>query len=314
MSIYNTFREYAIANATKQTVLIDQLTRNAPVLASLPMEPTTHGLQNVFESIVSITAAGITDLDAELTEIDMETKIDHTDLSVIGGKMYVGRDKANLLGGPDAYFNKKIGPILKKTGQNTEVSILENNFRQYAITNNNYTSAGGSSGVNYSLICVKYSPGEINGLYDPRQAGEGKILQKTLLWGGNLGEKTFTYTDSRTETISVYGVEFKTYFGMQVINPNYVSAIVNIDIDSSTVKIPTELQISQMIANAEGMPGDTFIYAHPILWNYIANSYKSDHITVTADTKNMNFLLERWDDIPVIKTYNMAKGTEADVA
>ena len=47
--IKNFFRDVAIAMAKKQTVMIDAVTEEAPILAMLPMQEATHGLRNVYE-------------------------------------------------------------------------------------------------------------------------------------------------------------------------------------------------------------------------------------------------------------------------
>jgi hypothetical protein len=315
MSIKKVMRDVAIDRATKQTKLVDNLTEEAPLLQMMPVEAATHGWSNVYEKLVNITPASLVDLDDELPEMDATTKLVQEDLSVLGGTMYVGTDKAKKFGGPAPYFNKKLPAILRETGSQTENSLIYNNFEPFAINNGKVIDVEGSSNTNYSILCVKWVPGEITGLFDEEGfgSGQGKMLQSVPLWGGKVGKKRFTFADSTEKEISVYGSDWKTYFGLQLANDRYVSTMVNIDIDSATEKFPTEKQMNQLINEARGNNGgSTFLYMHPNILTELFR-YKSAHLEVQVQTENMDFRFTSWNGVPIITSYNFDEGTEANV-
>lgn len=313
MSTLNVFRELAIQTATKQPGLVDSLTEEAPIFAMIPMQAASNGIQNKYEELQDATGAQVVDLDAALPTIDSNGEVKTVDLNQLGGKMEVGEDKLKVLGlSPGQYFDKKLPAILRVTGANLETSILYNNIRAYANTNSNLLSAGGSnSGAMYSMLCVKWVPGETTGLYNPMGWGNGKVFDFTLLNGGNL------HTLSDTTTLG-YAQRMKLHIGMQLANPRYVSGISNIDLVASgstptgVVALPTEMQIDDMILNARGNPGNTFIYMHPKLKNAL-NVYKGSALQTNVMDTNFNRVFDMWNGIPIITSYNFSQ-TEATVS
>jgi hypothetical protein len=311
MAINKIFREIAIAKASKQARLIDAITEESPILANMPMEPASNGLQNVYEKVLDITAAQLVDLDGELPTVDMNTKLVQDDLSVIGGTMYVGIDKAKKMGGASAYFGKKLPSIMMATSAQTETSLIYNNFRKFAIDNGKVTDIGGSSAKNFSIVVVKWVPGEMTGLYDAQGFGNGKVLETIPLSGGNPFKKDFTLNGA-TKNLTVYGADFKTYFGVQLANERYCSAMVNIDIDSTTQKIPTEEQISNMLHQARANGSNTIIYMHPRLKTWLMK-FKTSHLQMNVTDKNFDRMIDLWDGIPIVSSFNFYDGVEANV-
>jgi len=314
MSIFNFYRELSILTAEKQPGIIDALTEEAPILGMIPMQAASSGFQNVYENLVSVQGAETVDLDDELPEVDLTTELKQQDLGVIGGKMYVGDDKARKFGGASAYFNSKLPSILRETGANTEKSMIYNSIRKFAIDNGNVTDIGGSSNKNFSAICVKWVPGETIGLFDETGPGNGKAMEVIDIGGKDTTfEKEFTLADGTKKSILVKGVAFKTYFGLQLANDRNVSAMVNVDIDSATEKFPTEAEFSNFILNARANPANTYIYMHPRFLNALKR-YKSSHMDVlTVSTTDMDFRFNTWDGIPIITSYNFLNGTETNV-
>lgn len=314
MSALNTFREVAIEHSAKQPKMVDQFLEDSPILELIPFEETSHGLYNVYEELVDVQGAGLVDMDEALPVVDVTTKLDQVSLSVIGGKMYVGEDKARQFGGAGSYFAKKQGSVLRKTGMDLERAILYNNLRAKAITSGgeHLLDAEGSANTNYSILAVKWVPGETTGLYDPQGFGRGMLMDVQPLNGGNLSEFTTTTTDGRSVTINGYGIRMKSYVGMQLANSRYVSSIVNIDLDSATQKLPTEAQLDDLIDSVRGqIGGNTMLYMHPkvktALFGYKGDSLElrvSDEIVRTVTT---------WNGIPIVTSYNFDKGTEANV-
>lgn len=305
MSIKNTFREIAIEKSPKQPLMVDQVLEEAPILGTLPMEETSNGLQHNYEEVESVTGAGLTDMDEALPEVNANTNLEKLDLSILGGIMEVGEDKARQFGGPGAYFAKKQPLILKKTGQDAEKSVLYNNIRATAITSggDHLIDSLGVGATNYSILAVKWAAGETTGLFDPNGFGAGVMMDMAPISGGA------TYKDANGRL--VYGLRMKSYFGIMLANKKYVSSIVNIDLAND--KLPTEAQMDSLVESVRGQQGgNTVLYMHPkiltALYKYKASSLQ----TVNSDNE-LNRVFNFWNGIPMMTSYNFLQGTEPNV-
>lgn len=299
----NAFREIAILNAEKQSVLIDSLLEESPILAGIPMEASTHGLSNVFEKIVTTTGAGLVDFDAPLGTMDSVTKLEQRDLSIIGGEMFVGEDTANKFGGATSYFDKKLPIALKSTGQEIEKSIIYNSLEAFALAEGKAVSAGGSSNVNYSIVAVTWTRGEITGLYDQTGFGNGKVFDIMPLNGGNLYKNA--------AGINGYGVRLKSYFGIQMANNRYVSSIVNIDLDSATKKPVTDVMMDNLLLKCR-KNSSTVIYMHPRVLTYLS-MYKADKLIMNIADRNVDRTIAYWNGVPIVTSWNFTDALEANV-
>jgi len=310
MSTANLFRELAIKTATKQPGVVDYITEESPIFAMIPMQAASNGIQNKFEELKDVTGAQFVDLDDVIPAIDANGEIVTTDLNQIAGKMEVGEDKLNVLGSSiGQYFDGKLPSILRATGANLETTILYNNIRAYAKANSRLADAGGTnSGAMYSMSCVKWVTGETTGLYDPNGWGNGNVFDIMPINGGTL------HTLSDGQTLG-YAQRMKMRIGVQLANPRYVSGIANIDLvasgstDSGFVALPTEAMIDDMILNARGNPGNTFIYMHPKLKNAL-NTYKGSALQTGVEIKDFDRTFDLWNGIPIITSYNFSQ-TEA---
>lgn len=299
--------EIALGPDKSQRAVVDAITCEAPILRDLPMEPSSHGLWNIYESMKDITGGDLVDLDAPLPKVSAESELKQTDLSIIGGEMEVGEDTARKLGGPVSYFAKKATPVLRKTGMSAERSLLYDNFRTFAIRNGNIQSAGGTGTRNYSILCVHYVPGEITGVYDPAGFGNGKTFDLTPIAGGELYKNA--------EGRLVYGMRLKTYFGVQLANPDYVSAIVNCDIDSDTSSartFPTMRQMDKLLIDARAGQ-NTFIFCHPAVKAYLGTTCKLEHMTLVSGN-GFSTQIDAWNGVPIITSFNFDNGTETAVS
>lgn len=307
------FREIAIQNSEKQPKMVDQFLEDAPIVEMLPFERTSHGLFNVYEELVDVQGAGLVDLDEALPVVNVDSKLEQISLSVIGGEMFVGEDKAKQMGGPQAYFAKKQPSILRKTGMDLEKSVLYNNIRAKAITSGgeHLLDATGNAGTNYSILAVKWVPGETTGLYDSNGFGRGLLFDIQALNGGNLSKFSTTTTDGRTVSINGYGVRMKSYIGMQLANSRYVSAIVNID--PANAKLPTEAQLDDLIMSVRGQTGgSTWLYCHPKVYSALFK-YKGESLELRVGDEIVRSFMT-WNGIPIITSYNFEQGTEANVS
>lgn len=299
--------EIALGPDKSQRAVVDAITCEAPILRDLPMEPSSHGLWNIYESMKDITGGDLVDLDAPLPKVSAESELKQTDLSIIGGEMEVGEDTARKLGGPVSYFAKKATPVLRKTGMSAERSLLYDNFRTFAIRNGNIQSAGGTGTRNYSILCVHYVPGEITGVYDPAGFGNGKTFDLTPIAGGELYKNA--------EGRLVYGMRLKTYFGVQLANPDYVSAIVNCDIDSDTSSartFPTMRQMDKLLIDTRAGQ-NTFIFCHPAVKAYLGTTCKLEHMTLVSGN-GFSTQIDAWNGVPIITSFNFDNGTETAVS
>ncbi|HBJ96515.1 MAG TPA: hypothetical protein DDZ11_08885 [Lentisphaeria bacterium] len=299
--------EIALGPDKSQRAVVDAITCEAPILRDLPMEPSSHGLWNIYESMKDVTGGDLVDLDAPLPKVSAESELRQTDLSIIGGEMEVGEDTARKRGGPVSYFAKKATPVLRKTGMSAERSLLYDNFRAFAIRNGNVQSAGGTGTKNYSILCVHYVPGEITGVYDPAGFGNGKTFDLTPIVGGELYKNA--------EGRLVYGMRLKTYFGVQLANPDYVSAIVNCDIDSdssSARTFPTMRQMDKLLIDARAGQ-NTFIFCHPAVKAYLGTTCKLEHMTLVSGN-GFSTQIDAWNGVPIITSFNFDNGTETAVS
>lgn len=303
MSLNNIYRDIAIKNAETQSEMIDQLLEEAPIVSMMPVEPTTHGFSNVFEEISSVTGAGMVDIDGVLPEVGADTVLGQTDLSILGGQIFVGEDKAKKFGGASAYFAAKTPMILKKTGEDLEKAIIYNNIRAYAINEGKAESAGGSSNINYSILAVTWTRGEITGLYDPNGFGNGKVFDIQPINNGAL------YANA--QGILGYGVRLKSYLGLQLVNKRYVSAIVNIDLDSSTPKPPTERMMDNVLLKAR-QNSSTVLYMHPRVLTELYN-YKASRLQMVVGQTNVDRVVAYWNGTPIVTSYNFLDALETNV-
>lgn len=316
MALFNNFfRDVGIAMAKKQTQEIDALTEEAPILAMLPMQEASHGIRNVYEELKEVDGAQLVNLDDELPSIGSEGTLGYQDLSVLGGIIRVGEDKAKKMGGVAAYFASKMPSILRQTGADTEKSLIYNNMRPYAKANKREQTAGGATATSqYSMVCVKWVAGETVGLFDADGFGNGKVFDMLPLNGGNAHE--FTDTDSKVKV--GYAQRIKAYFALQLANPRNVSSIVNIelitDLTSATgyKALPTEGQINKMIRDARGNPANTFIYCHPAVLDAL-QVYKGSALQMITPNEDYNRVVAAWNGIKFVSSYNFDDGTEAVV-
>lgn len=309
MALTETFREIALEKASKQSVMIDALTEEAPILSGLPMEESSDGLSNVYEELTEVIGGDVVDLDAELPTVNSNSELTQVDLSVLGGIIEVGEDKARKVGSKERYFAKKMPTILRITGNDMESGLFYNNFRAFAAANSKLVTATGSANANYTIMAVHYVSGEVTGLFDAEGFGNGKVFDLLPINGGDV------YKDA--DNILVYGLRMKTFFGMQLANARYVSGIVNNDISaddpSGTRKFATEKMMDDMITAARGASANTFIYCHPDVKSYLGTIYKLDKLQLMNGDNQVNSSIEAWRGIPIVTSYNLLQATEANV-
>lgn len=301
----NNMYEVAVALAPKQTQLIDYLTEDAVITREIPFQSATHGIKNVFEKVKDVKGPTLVDLDAPLPMVTAITELGSTPLFKLGGTLEMGKDKVEALGGKEAYLRSKLPPILRLAGSSLDKSIYYDVLLKKAIEYKKATAVVSSpSGSNYfSIVAIRWAAGETCGLYNNnRQNGsaEGAFFTQDTLWGGNLGRLSNGETGWATDITAMIGV--------QIENPKYVKAFVNID----ESHLPTYQQLIGIANEIRGNVSNSRIYMNPSLIDLIAANYSraagessySSLIVVDTDG-NM-----RIKGIPVVGDYNILNGTE----
>lgn len=295
-----TLKELSVLYAKKQPGQVDQLLEDAPILARMPFQEATHDLWNVYEEVTDVTGAGFVNFDAVLPSVSAGTEARQTDLAVMGGQIEVGEDKAQVFGGRDAYFAKQMPFILKKTGMSTEYALLYNNLRKYCIDNSLLVSALATGGKNYSILAVRFDSLENTGLYSPKGFSNGALLTGLPINGGNLYKNA--------SGVLVYGMRLKAYFGWQIASKRAVKAIVNV----TSAKLPTANQINDVLTDIRA-GGNTVLLMHPRVKGYLGTKYKTDIVQMQQSENGINNMIDTWNGIPMLTSFNFLDGTEADV-
>jgi hypothetical protein len=294
----NTLKEIAVMLSQKQKHYVDSLTEESPILDNMHFEASTHGLWNAYEEVARIEGAGFVDINQPLPEMEVDSNLKKIDLSILGGEIFLPEDKGSVIGVGE-YFSKKVPVLLKHAGQTAEKKIIYDNFIPYAVSNGKASSAGGEENC-YSMVAVRYIEGEVTGLYSSKNVNRFGILDSTPINGGALYKNA--------NGVLGYGVRLKGYIGMQLANPDAVSAIVNI----SPENIPTAEQIDNMLVDAKATPGSTFIYCHPKVLSML-NKYKGNILQASSLDFDDNRSFMAWNGISFITSYNFMNGTEEAV-
>ena len=294
----NTLKEIAVMLSQKQKHYVDSLTEESPILDNMHFEASTHGLWNAYEEVARIEGAGFVDINQPLPEMEVDSNLKKIDLSILGGEIFLPEDKGSVIGVGE-YFSKKVPVLLKHAGQTAEKKIIYDNFIPYAVSNGKASSAGGEENC-YSMVAVRYIDGEVTGLYSSKNVNRFGILDSTPINGGALYKNA--------NGVLGYGVRLKGYIGMQLANPDAVSAIVNIGPDN----IPTAEQIDNMLVDAKATPGSTFIYCHPKVLSML-NKYKGNILQASSLDFDVNRSFMAWNGISFITSYNFMNGTEEAV-
>ena len=295
MSTQGTLKELVNKYAQKQSVLIDNLTEDSPILDGIPFKGASHGMWNVAEKLSDIQGAAFVKFNAPLPSMGVTTDILKVDLDVMGGEIEVPEDQAAMFGGAQSYFSKNTPAILREAGMSTEKRILYDNFIKYAIQNGTAVSAGGTGNNTASIIAVRYEPGVTMGLYSPEGFKNGAALDMKLINGGNL----YKIAAGKFAGVLGYGMRLKGYFGMQITSPETVGAILNITPNN----VPTSKQIDDLLADVRATPAKTKLYMHVKTKNLL-NVYKQNSLNMTPGDNNYRISFQDWDGIPIMTSYN----------
>lgn len=309
----NTIQELNVHLSEKQQGMINTLVEDNPILASIPVKPATHGIYNVYGIVTDIKGMDEVDYDDELPAVDISFSLDRIKLGKIGGKMYIPQDAAREMGGYTAYLDAKLPGVIAKSGNDQEYRIYYSGFLKSAINNKTAVSCGGkTANKQYSLVAVTYDMDSTVGLYNPKTYSNGKIFEQLVLNGGNEYEIIH-------EGKKFIGKGVATYmqFGLQLADPRNVAALVNIELGQDATNpekytgLPTIKQLDDLLTNVRASASRTVLHCHAALAKAIAAQYKLPRITITnGSTAGIQYAAYDWQGIPIVTSYNIAKGTE----
>ncbi len=309
MAVAQTLKEIALEKAKKRPELVDYLTEEAPILTLLKWIPATHGLWNVEEVLDKITGASFTDLGAPLPTMQAETQLRQTYVSLMGGEIEVSKDNAAQFGGAKQYFARRENAFYRQAGMDTERAIWRDYWRKAALKDRLFTSCGGTGSTLSSILVVRFDQ-EINvGIYDPTQFNSGRLLDPTPINGGNL------YHLRSQPGVTGYGVEYRGRFGWQLLKPSKaVHALVNIDINGETPKLPTLAQIEDAIAKIHGSAQNTMIFGHHRVVQRVFGAIKQADIMYVNGDKDLQTIVGAINGVKVVGSYNLPDSNETAVA
>lgn len=299
-----TLREIAIDKAKKRPELVDFLLEESPILDKMKWIPASHGLWNVEEQLADVTGAQFVDLDAPLPTMDAKTKLKQTYVSVMGGEMTVGEDKAAQFGGAPAYFARREPKLLKKAGMDTEAALFTDYWRKAAIKNSLKTSCGGTGTALSTIMVVRMTDDNNIGIYDPKGFSEGRLLEVKPINNGSL------YHINSSGVLG-YGVRYKGRFGWQILEPSRaVWALVNVD----GTHLPTITQVEDAIASVHGNESNTMILGNTKILGKMVSAWKIANIQYVVNDNSLKTRFADLNGVKIYGSYNVSPENEAAVA
>lgn len=305
MTTFCTLHEISVKCAQKQPGMADDLTENAPILGVCKWKPASHKSWNVAEKLVDIEGAAFVEHDAPLPMMKTSSDLVTTYLHTLGGIMQIPTQRAKALGGYDKYFAEKQPAILRHAGMTTEKALVLNNWLEAAIKSGNAVDAGGTSD-GWFLLAVRFDDLTNTGLYDPDQFVNGTLLQIDALYGG----QEHRLHAEGYEGVLGYEVVYRGKFGWQILEASRTcAAIVNIDESVATANngrgAITPADIDNLLADVRAQAGSTYLFCSPRAKILTLNKYKHDNLQMTNGDAEAKIVIDRWNGIPVITSYNI---------
>lgn len=292
-----TLKEISTKHAKKQPQMVNDLTEEAPILDVVKWKEASHNSHNVAEKVTDITGAAFVNFNAPLPVVGVSSGLEKVDLRVMGGDMEVAKDTADTMGGPAKYFADKQPLILRKAGNDTEKVLYYENWMAYAKFNANVIKAGATTGMVNSIVVCRFDEAGNVGLYDPTGFDQGTLLRVTLNGGGTLVK----LSNPPLVGVNGYACELRGRFGYQMLNKNTLSAVVNIN---STNKL-TAMMLDDAIARARGRSGSTYIFCNPQVASYYISPIKTAQLAISLNERKMDTMVDSWNGIPIITSYNL---------
>lgn len=317
MTNINTLSQLSIGKAKTFVNQVDNITENSPIIKAVPFVESSDQLWDV-SSEIKMIGSGMqnVDLNSPLSEVQVADALKQTQLNIFGAKMFVPEDTAKLSGGPDKYFGKNRTAFERQTGQDVERSYIYNAFLPFALSQyaagktDCVQNAGGTGNTNYSLMVLRFDETNMAGLYSPLCFKRDTFLDMQALNGGNLYENPDK--DSKYYKVPGYGMRMKTYLGVRMLSHRNIGAIVNINLGAATPL--TKMMVEKALLSARvGEAGKVMIICHPKVALYLADIGKVQYVQTSYSERAVDFRVESWDGVPIVKSYNFMDGAEAAI-
>lgn len=311
----NTLNQLSIAKAKIFVDQVDNLTENAPIVKTMPFAASSDQLWDVASELKAVSSVGRVDLNAPLPDISVADALRQTQLNIFGAQSFVPEDTATLEGGPAKYFAKNRKAFERQTGMDMEKSYIYQAFLPFALAMNaeghdNVQDAGGTNNANYSMICVRFDDLNMTGLYSPLAFKRDTFLEIKSINNGAL----YTNPDpnSKFYLVNGYGIRMKTFVGVRMLSWKNIGAVVNID---PTTAEPLTIDMVEGMLEAARVSemGRSMIICHPRVKRILNNIGKTQFMQTKYTEKDANFILDTWDGVPVITSYNFMPGTETNI-
>ncbi len=305
----NTLKEIAAEHAKKQPGMVDSLTEKAPILDDVKWTAATHGGWNTAEVVSGIEGPGFVEGNAPFPQMTVDTDLVQTHVSIMGGELEVPVTKSNKMGGPAEYFSRRQDKLLKQAGMDTESRLYYDYWLLAAVNAGNVVDMGGTaaSGENTglsSIIITRYDEDSNVGIYNPTQFDSGRLLKVTPLNGGG------QYHLRSMPGVVGHGVTYHGEFGWQLLDAKRtVAAIINI----SASALPDLLDMAKALTMVRATAADTRIVCNPFTATMVFGSMKSNKLEVDSATMNLSTEIKSFNDIPLIKSYNVLTNNETKI-
>ncbi len=295
--------EMAVGAADKQRKMVDELTKNNALLQTFDATAASHGSQNVYEKVSSVTGGSIVDMNEAAPTVAVETDLYQEDVSLIKGEDWVTEDDLEKWGlSPAQYFEKRSKLILPKTGSNISFDLIYNHLENYAVTNGNWINAGGTTATSQtSILAVRMETEGTSLVYNPSQ---GMTIANWLPID-NFNPQRVTNADGGS--IWGYGARLRGQLGYQIVDPSTVAVIKNIE----SGKTPSEENLDDLLELAGiDKSGTVKLYTSLRGLNLTSRGIMGDMVRVDQNTKGLDYILGDYSGVPFIVDQNFIK-TEA---
>ena len=319
----DTLQQVALSYSKTQQMLINSFMKELKFLATVPFMPATHGLFNQYEEVSGVSGASFREFDAPNVVMDISTIMKQEKLGVLAGEMSVSEEKAVLIanntkdGGKAAeiYFAKRTPIVLNDAGKATERHFIYEHLYKKAYQYNKLVgsdtskrtiiNAGGSNNTNYSIMAIRQNKEENCGLVSPVGENSDEVMVMDWLNGGERHKLTSGPDAGKIG----YEATWKAFLGYQVARPDCLGVIVNID--PANDHDVTAAMIDDLLDRIEADPSDTALVMSRGRKTHLGQFKYEKLRTVLADDKIKN-VIQEWNDIPLIGTNTMLRGTESN--
>jgi len=310
---------YTIAQLAQQITdpqvrtLLDNLLKQSPIVSHASIIPATHGDFHKYKHWTALPdIAGRTF--AGTFEVKTPTKaVMQLDLQQLGvvheeDERVVQTSNYN---NPIEFFDEHAPVYYAAMGQAIAKAIYfgeadnvaYQNLADYCETNNTHKDLTGSGAGRTWIFCVKWEPDKTGIVVNPSAVTDLGTLVRVSPKNIQNGVMTARYKDVSSSTKQpVFEVGYDTIFNLLNNSNANISMLYNVQDD--TGKRPTVDNMLELIDNAKGTPGNTYIYTSRLGRRLISKLKDAKLQMMTTDT---NFAVSTlaFDGIPIFTDENI---------